>query len=311
MSLVENIRTAAMGSAVPLDEVLRQCLVLAARLKYEPFRIWVIQELNGYPPDAELPSYRSIRVQIQFNAISLAWKANKQSVPPGVFPPELAKKATAVDLPSGVAQIEAWAENRDGVRLSLPGDVYHHLANCVQNGELTSAWYAVSGEALRGVLSTIRTRIVEFTLEIEEAFPNLEDVPPGPGEATTEKVAHIFNVTVLGAGNVVNLGGGSGFIQNVQQHVAIGDLESLKAFLREQGIESAELVELDEVIKNAGANDLTDEQSGIRRWIDKATKSISGGSKKLVQEAIKELVLLSIRYYFGELTDAPDPKSGQ
>jgi hypothetical protein len=195
---------------------------------------------------------------------------------------------------------------RGGVDLSLPEDVYAHLAECVQYGTLTRAWYDVSGEALLGLLSTIRTRIVEFTLELDDAFPNLEEGIRDSQSVVEAKVSHIFNVTIMGTGNVINLGGGSGIAQNIQQQVNVGDYPSLQAFLREHGVETADLDELDAIIPDARSNDLDNDRSRLRQWVDKVTQSLSGGSRKLVQEAVKELVLLSIRYYFGEVTGAPE-----
>lgn len=206
-----------------------------------------------------------------------------------------------------MAEIEGWATG-DGAKLTIPGDIYIHLANVLSENDwdITSAWFSVSAAAVRGILSTIRTRIVEFTLNIDEELLELDK-----GTATSDPVlqaaaSHIFNLTIMGTGNVLDLGG-SDVVQNIQQQVNVGDLDSLKAFLSEHGLEKQELDELDSAIENSTLADLNDEQSRLRRWVDKAAKAMGKGGSKLLQKAVEDVVLLSLHYYFGDATGGSSP----
>ena len=60
MSLLREIQDTAVDASTPLAVVLRKCMILASRLGHEPFKKWVDEELNGYPPEGDLPSYRRI-----------------------------------------------------------------------------------------------------------------------------------------------------------------------------------------------------------------------------------------------------------
>jgi len=70
MDSLEQIKEGAVGNEMPLDEVLRRCLILASTLRHEPLKEWARSELNGYLSVDNIPSYRSLNVQIYFNAVS-------------------------------------------------------------------------------------------------------------------------------------------------------------------------------------------------------------------------------------------------
>jgi hypothetical protein len=47
MNLLADIQAAAVDPKHSLSHMLRQCQILAFRLRLEPFKTWVRQELNG------------------------------------------------------------------------------------------------------------------------------------------------------------------------------------------------------------------------------------------------------------------------
>ena len=152
--------------------------------------------------------------------------------------------------------------------------------------------------AIRGVLSAIRNRIVDFVLSIEAEQPLASASSDAVEQIAPEAVAQRFQVIIMGSGHAINLGG-AGVVQNIEQQVIAGNLPSLKAFLRELGIARDDLDELDAVVAEAKPSDLTTEQSRIRRWIKTATDKASAGGTELVKAAAREVVLLAVRYSSG------------
>jgi hypothetical protein len=92
--------------------------------------------------------------------------------------------------------------------------------------------------------------------------------------------------------------------------VIAGDLDSLKSYFRAQGVEPEDLDELDDVVSGYDPEDLNNEQSPIRRWIDIVAGKVSVGGKELAKTAARELTLLSVRYYFGDVTAAHTAHTG-
>lgn len=60
MGLLRDIQDAAADSKASLPDLLRKRKLLAARLKHAELDTWVSHELNGYPNDDMLPSYRHL-----------------------------------------------------------------------------------------------------------------------------------------------------------------------------------------------------------------------------------------------------------
>ena len=58
MSLLKEIQDLAVEPSVELSTLLRKCKILAARLGNPEFKVWVEFELNGYPDELTIPSYR-------------------------------------------------------------------------------------------------------------------------------------------------------------------------------------------------------------------------------------------------------------
>jgi len=62
MSLLHEIQTSVVQEGVSLGSVLLKLRLLAARLGSQPLEKWIKHESEGYPPNAEIPSYRIVEV---------------------------------------------------------------------------------------------------------------------------------------------------------------------------------------------------------------------------------------------------------
>jgi hypothetical protein len=69
VGLIDEIQNGATLSAVPLAQTLRLCRVLARTLDYEPLRGWSLNELYGYPAEAQIPEYRTIHGRLAGTAV--------------------------------------------------------------------------------------------------------------------------------------------------------------------------------------------------------------------------------------------------
>jgi hypothetical protein len=62
MGLLTDIENAATNSSIPVNDILRKCLVLAAKLKHKELAEWSTNELNGYTDKEKVPTYRIIHL---------------------------------------------------------------------------------------------------------------------------------------------------------------------------------------------------------------------------------------------------------
>jgi hypothetical protein len=75
-----------------------------------------------------------------------------------------------------------------------------------------SAWKVIPHNALVALLDTIKTRVLNFVLEIEGEAPDAGEAPPHQPPLPQDKVSQVFNTYITG--NVQNVAtGGSNFKQ--------------------------------------------------------------------------------------------------
>lgn len=217
MSLLREIQAAAIDSDVPLATLLRKCKVLAARLGNDEFKAWIDRELNGYDSKEELPEYRIVHVNSKghFSGHFQSGMRNAD-IPLVCMPEELRENLAHSYLMQPIAALEDLIARTDGGTLNeawnpdivaaFGRDIYQNM-NCLQ------AWKVISVGALVAAADTIRTRVLNFVLEIEAENPDAGEAPLNSNPLPLDRVQHIFNTNIYG--DVQNLANAS---PGAQQH---------------------------------------------------------------------------------------------
>lgn len=277
MSLLREIQDAATGEDISLAVVLRRCLVLAARLDHEPLKEWAKQELNGYEKPDSLPEYRRFATQARGTFVGpFGASRTNQPIPPLCIDPQHHKVLFDIEMQEGVASIESLVKDGEG-QLSAPWPsdaVAYYQDKILETMSLVSAHKLVSRSALVGILDTIRSRLLEFALDIERENPDAGEAVPGTGRPPVPEgtVSHIFNTTILGGHNVVQAGP-SNVIESVQS-LGAGDWETLARAFADLGVSAEELAELRSAL-DADDNELGPE---TQSWMGRVTaRALSGG----------------------------------
>lgn len=242
MTLLRQIQDAALDSTTSLPDLLRRCKVLAARLKHQDFAEWVDRELQGYPDAKKIPTYRRIHVQSMGHfrgAFGLG--VDNAPLPPKVFPKELRKLISEQPLTASVMALEKLAASDEGVlRNRWPPDMIAHVQHNVEiyeNMALVDAFKLLSVASIAGVLDTVRTRVLEFALALEELDPNAGDSAPGERpRLASEQVANIYYNTVINGG-VASVGTGG------NSSIKTGSIRYSPRIPKEQRAEIHELLE--------------------------------------------------------------------
>jgi hypothetical protein len=153
-------------------------------------------------------------------------------------------------------------------------------------------WSEISASVLTGVLDQIRTRALQFALEIGK-------VNASAGEATANSkpaipapiVNHIYN-TVIAGGGMVNVGS-----QNIQQigiTVQTGDLESLVRYLKELGVAEDDLSSLKGILpaeKVPGPK--------TEAWIKRVGGKIAASGGRAAESTITSVLTAAVKSFIG------------
>ncbi len=211
MSLLREIQNAAIDSTVPLTSLLRKCKVLSARLGNEGFKNWIDNELNGYKSKDELPPYRVFTVHSKGHfSGSFQSGLRNADIPMTCMPKKFRESLSHSYMMSPVAGLEALVNSSDGGILSEPWNpdiVAHFGGNIYEDMHCVQAWKVIPTSAVISALDTIRTRILNFVLEIEAEAPEAGEAATNSNPVPQDRVQQIFNTYITG--NVQNVANAS------------------------------------------------------------------------------------------------------
>ena len=227
MTLLRQIQDAAIDSTVDLPTLLRKCKVLAARLGSDDFKRWIEYELSGYPDKESLPDYRVLNVNSKGHFSGAFGSGLRNAdIPLSCLPKELHEMLGHSYLMQPVAAMESLVKHKDSGTFQEPWnpdivahvgqDIYQHM-NCMQ------AWKVIPSGAVVAALDAVRTRVLNFVLEIEAQNPSAGEAEPNSNPVPMDKVHQIFNTYITG--NVQNLAPGSSNVQQTAKYVETNDVE--------------------------------------------------------------------------------------
>jgi hypothetical protein len=301
MSLLREIQDAATNETISLAVVLRKCKILATRLKHEPFKKWVEQELNGYDSREDLPEYRIIHGVGSFGHFAGPFGSGLQNapIPPRCIPEEFREWIEKIEMFEGVSTYEDYTRE-EAVRIQWPPDLTALVGlRIYQNMNCLQAWKLLPRGTVVGLLDTIRNRVLSFALEIEEIAPDAGDVAPGVRPLSEQRVSQVFNSYILGGNNTI-AAGSSHFTQISTFEVRKNDFESLKNYLTSAGLTHEDVSELALAIKEdalpTGAMKPGKRVSG---WIGKMVSKAASGTWDIATSAAADILSKAVSSYYG------------
>lgn len=205
--LLSQIEEGALSSSTPLADTLRKCVALGSRAGSAELRDWARRELDGYAPDDELPGYRTVGAMIMIDGATLNGITTGQQLAHSALP-EFAQGAIKkeVDLPYGVAQLEHMVKTAEGGNIRLQDsrmpDLVRYLNHVGPYGQsITNLYWAVSDNAVLGVLDRTRTVLVSLVAEMRATGTQGQDLPsPEVATQAVNLIVHapkrsVFNVS--------------------------------------------------------------------------------------------------------------------
>ena len=220
MSLLREIQKDAVNSNINVSDLLRKCKILAYRLGNEAFKSWVDFELNGYDSDDLLPDYRTLYVGSKGYFVgSFGSSLSNADIPTHGLPDWLQEVCTKANFSSPMATIESYTVNdKNGqltqswnpVILAKYGSKMYVDFSCIQ------AWKVIPIAAVIGIIDTVKTKILNFVLEIEIINPEAGEAELNSNPIPQDQVSQIFNINI--SGNVGNVASGNHH-SNIQQEV--------------------------------------------------------------------------------------------
>lgn len=221
MSLLRDIQEEAMAGKGDLPTLLRKCLVLAARLKSDELRAWVKSELDGYEADVGLPAYRIRRTHIRgtlrrYLGMSIETRDNAP-IPAYALDREIFAQLSKIDFRQGAASLERMVSTEEiSLRMGLPAEVAMLISHGLDgHTECADAYKVLAVQDVVEILDTVRTRVLDFTLELEKLHPEAAEEDKALASVVSAAATHQLFVTVIQGGQIEDMTVGS----KSEQHV--------------------------------------------------------------------------------------------
>lgn len=178
MSLLQEIQAESIDESVSLATALRKCKVLAYKLGLEEFKQWVEYELNGYPNNNELPSYRILKCPSQGNFINNHIERTNAEIPSATIPKEYRDTIETVEFRESIAVLQSLcAKDKSILKRPWNPNLKEFIGSNIYPGMIClNAWQVIPTTFVREILEKVRNRILTFSLEVEQINPNADGI---------------------------------------------------------------------------------------------------------------------------------------
>ena len=157
--IVIDLEKEALDEKVSVESLLRKAYLVARKLKLEDFEEWINNEQNGYK--REVPEYRMISGNYK------AWNPYRGWMPV-ILTPEMGKVMSTIPLHQSVSALtETYTSHEGGVQFTLNAEI-NDLLNKTTDGFDTQFAFDTSRSEIYRILSTVRNKILEWALLLEE-----------------------------------------------------------------------------------------------------------------------------------------------
>ena len=292
MKLIDDIRDDLVTASASLSDTLRKAKILAHQLGLSELRQWADSELSGYEDPDHTPEYRRFRANNLGTFFGpFGSQVRNQVLPTTGLPEPLRSFAENLVVQQSVKALETML-SQESSRFPWPAEFVEvareHIV--IEGMQLVEAHKPIPNSVFSGVLDSVKTRLLDFVLDVPVTDEQLRD-----GTFDRSQARNIFLTNVYGSENVIAVG------ETVSQglsEVVAGNRESLLAYLRRQGITDDDLGVLEDAIASettAAKNQLGPQ---VNSWLGRmVVKTMSGAWDVAVQTAPDVLIGALGKYY--------------
>lgn len=301
MSLLHDIQAAVLQEDADLGPILLKLRLLAARLGSQPLAEWVKHESEGYPAEAEIPDYRILSVSYTAN-FSGPFGSGIQNAPisPYLVEKFAGKQWVRYEMRDSIAAVDdllttstkggSLGINAANLILLLQGNVYPDYACNSVSG-------TISRSALAAVRHSVRSRVLELTIELEKSIPEASAVSLGASSASAPQNAaaatQIAQQIIYGNYTSVSAVGDGA---RIAVAIAERNHKDLAKFLTAAGLPDDDASELAELASTEEPESKSEPMGPkVRGWLVDNMKKAANGTWKMgvavATDVIKEALL--------------------
>jgi hypothetical protein len=306
MSLLHEIQQSILNDGSELGPIFLKLRLLAAGLGSEVLEEWISHESQGYPSHRDVPDYR----QISISYTGTFWGPFGASITNAQIPSRIIEEYAGSSwvnykMRQGVAAIDyllKGSSDRSGrividasnLTLLLQGKVYEDYACNAVKG-------IISRSSIAEINYAVRSRILQFLIEIEKSFPEVLHINIGSlcsaSNPNPAKVTQIYNQIFYGdITTVSNAENGAVVTISIKQN----DDKALIEYLLKAGFPSSDAKDFAEIVaseKPVNSQDPLSEKA--KDWLKENIKKAANGTWKMGVTVVTKTLVDAVKQYYG------------
>lgn len=299
MQLFDDIVALLSDDKGSLASALLKTKVLMHRIGHKDIDGWLNSELNGYSRGGTVPDYRIVSAQLIGTLENMAQRHTNVTLASLHLSEKIRERFCKAHLGHSVTVLQEFAVAKEGsVGSVIPPEFYDTLGKLYPNAHVTSAKSIVGSTQIAGVLIEIRSRLLEFVLNLQD---KIGDVP----EAELKKAAAAVNTqglfasAVFGSNTTIVVGNQN--TTTVTNTINEGNVGQLEQVLREAGVAQDDLVTLKQAITDDGNAPKHARSFGpkVAHWIGNMVQKAANGGWQMGVSAAGNLLSSAISSYYG------------
>lgn len=292
--IVLQLQELASDSEHEIADLLRKALVVATKLQLPDFKKWVLSELNGYEDLTSLPEYRRIKGDLR------AQNPYHGFIPFIINEPEIREVVTKILVRESVSSVQQLMDSKEsGSICFFFGPEQEAALMRMQGGFAPLRPVRVVGRnQLISILNAVRTRMLEWALSLEA-----EGIL-GDGLSFSDKERNIAmtskNIRIENFQGVLGDLHGSNVSQTNTITVQSGNFSSLENYLRQQGVSSTAIAELEQAVRD-DPNPKSAQAFGskVSAWIGKMVGLAASGGWEVSVATAGTLLAAAVSKFYG------------
>jgi hypothetical protein len=227
-----------------LTAALLKTKVLLHQMGKKELADWINHELNGYPGKAMLPEYRKLPALVMGNVSNIVSRVSSHPIPTWHLPQNMRADFETAHLDQSLSILEDFvAQEGSHIDRQLPMELNGVLNKGLSNDfKVERAWCQTATHDVKGILFQVRSRLLDFILEMKDKVGDVSDGEELKKKASSFDAAGLFNNAIFGSNTTILVGHHNS--QLIQNEALKNDLASLEHSLSSLGIPQDEITKL-------------------------------------------------------------------
>lgn len=304
MKLIDEIVEILSSDEGKLTDALFKTKVLLHKIGHKELVEWMNHELNGYPDKNTIPPYRILSAQVLVNASNGAWQIDSHPIPLAHLEKDYRNVLETAKMDQSLAVLEKFTEKNSGhLRSPIPIEANGLLGKGLGNGyHISSAWCEIQLSGVVQILTQVRSRLLDFVLELNEKFDGEPDEEKVKELGSSIDAENLFNNAIFGDNTTIVVGNRNE--QNVSNTALRGDFNALQHSLKSNGVSDEDIQLLKEAIdKDSSAIDENNKEYGpaVKSWLQTMLSKAVETSWQIELGVAGSLLATALQQFYGWL----------